>query len=40
LPSIDAAIVLRDSFAKESPTVRALFDALIELLTGGGEQKH
>jgi len=37
--SIEAAIVLRNTFAKESPAVRALFDALVELLTGGG-QKH
>jgi hypothetical protein len=37
--SIDAAIALRDSFAKESPAVRALFDALVDLLTGG-ERKH
>ena len=37
--SIEAAIALRESFAKESPAVRALFDALTELLTGGG-QKH
>ena len=32
--SIEAAIALRATFAKESPAVRALFDALIELLTG------
>ena len=38
--SIEAAIALRESFAKESPAVRALFDALLELLTGGGEWKH
>ena len=37
--SIEAAIALRDSFAKESPAVRALFDALLELLTGEG-QRH
>src|SRR4030095_8187078 len=37
--SIDAAIALRDSFAKDSPAVRALFDALVELLTGNG-QRH
>jgi hypothetical protein len=34
--SIDAAMALRDSVAKESPALRALFDALITLLTGGG----
>ena len=34
--SIGAATSLRDTFAKESPAVRALFD----LLTGGGAQKH
>jgi len=38
--SIDAAIALRDSFAKESPAVRALFDALIALLTGEGRRHH
>jgi hypothetical protein len=38
--SIEVVIALRDSFAKESPAVRALFDALIALLTGGDEQKH
>ncbi len=37
--SIEAASVLRDTFAKESPAVRALFDALVDLLTGG-ERKH
>jgi len=37
--SIGVVIALRDSFAKESPAVRALFDALVELLTGG-ERKH
>jgi hypothetical protein len=37
--SIDAAIALRDTFAKESPAMRALFDALVDLLTGGG-RKH
>jgi len=34
--SIDAAIALRDTFTKESPAVRALFDALIALLTAEG----
>jgi hypothetical protein len=33
--SIDAAIALRTTFAKESPAVGALFDALVELLSGG-----
>ena len=37
--SIDVVIALRDSFAKESPAVRALFDALVDLLTGSG-QRH
>ena len=37
--SIDAVIALRESFAKESPAVGALFDALVDLLTGNG-QKH
>jgi len=37
--SIGAAIALRTTFAKDSPAVRALFDALVDLLTGGG-QKH
>jgi hypothetical protein len=36
--SIDAAIALRTTFAKESPAVRALFDALVELLTGEGRR--
>ena len=34
--SINAAIVLRDQFAQDSPAVLAFFDALVELLTGGG----
>ena len=37
--SIDAAMVLRDQFAQDSPAVRAFFDAPVELLTGHG-QKH
>jgi hypothetical protein len=37
--SIDVVTALRDSFAKESPAVRALFDALVDSLTGSG-QKH
>ncbi len=32
--NIGVVIALRDSFAKESPAVRALFDALVDLLTG------
>jgi len=37
--SIDAANALRDTFAKESPAVRALFAALIALLTGEGRRQ-
>jgi len=37
---IDAAVTLRDAFTKDSPAVRALFDALLELLTGGDGPKH
>jgi hypothetical protein len=37
--SIEAAIALRDSFARESSAVRALFDALIALLTGEGRRQ-
>ena len=33
--SIDAALVIRDEFAHESPGMGALFDAQVELLTGG-----
>jgi hypothetical protein len=36
---IDTAITLRDSFAKESPAARALFDAQIALLTGEGRRQ-
>ena len=36
--SIEAALALRDTFTKESPAVRALFDALVELLTGTGRR--
>ena len=32
--SINAAIVLRDQFAQDSPAVRGFFKALVELLTG------
>ena len=38
--SIDEAMALRENFAKESPAVRALFDALLELLTGGDQRKQ
>ena len=34
LSHIEVAPALRATFAKESAAVRALFDALIELLTG------
>ena len=34
--SIDAAMAIRDEFAYESPAMRALFDALVELLNGEG----
>ena len=37
--SINAAIVLSDEFAHDSPAVRALFDALVELLTGAGRKQ-
>jgi hypothetical protein len=37
--SIDFAIVLRDQFAKDSPAVRAFFDALVEILTGNGRKQ-
>jgi len=33
-------IAIRDTFSKESPAVRALFDALVDLLTGDSERKH
>jgi len=32
-------IAIRDTFAQDSPAVRALFDALVQLLAGG-RQKH
>mgnify|MGYP003577552487 CR=1 FL=1 len=35
--TVNAATALRNSFAKESPAVRALFDALVDLLTGSGQ---
>jgi hypothetical protein len=31
--------VLRDQFAQDSPSVLAIFDALVELLTGGGRKQ-
>ena len=37
--SIAAAMAMRGSFAQDSSTVLALFDALVELLTGGA-RKH
>lgn len=37
--SIAAAMALRATFDKDSHAVLALFDALVELLTGGG-RKH
>ena len=37
--SIAAAMVLRDQFAQDSPAVLAFFDALVELLTGGGRKQ-
>jgi hypothetical protein len=37
--SINAALVLRDQFARDSPAVREFFDALVELLTGGGRKQ-
>lgn len=37
--SIDARIAMRATFAKDSRAVRELFDALVDLLTGGG-RKH
>ena len=36
--SVEAAIALRVRFA-DQPAVRALFDALVEVLTGGDERK-
>jgi hypothetical protein len=36
--SISAAMVLRDQFAQDSPPVRAYFDALVKVLTGGGHR--
>ena len=36
--SINAAMVLRDQFAKDSPAVLAFFNALVEVLTGEGRK--
>jgi hypothetical protein len=36
--SVEAAIALRVRFAG-APALRAMFDAIVELLTGGGEPK-
>ena len=38
--SIEAAIAMRATFARNSNAVRALFDALLDLLTGGEGPKH
>lgn len=37
--SVDAAMALRKVFAKNSPTVRALFDELVMVLTGAGRRQ-
>jgi len=37
--SIAAAMVLRDQFAQDSPAVLALFDEIVELLTGSGRKQ-
>jgi len=34
--SIEAAMALREQFAQDSAAMRAFFDAMLELLTGGG----
>ena len=38
--SIDAAMVMRDQFARDSAAVRVFFDALVEMLTAGGTTAH
>jgi hypothetical protein len=38
--SISAAMVLRNQFGRDSPAVLAFFDALVELLTGGGRKQQ
>ena len=37
--SINAAIAMRGAFAEDSAAVLAFFDALVELLTGGGRKQ-
>jgi len=37
--SINAAIVIRATFAQGTPAVHAFFDAMVELLTGGGRKQ-
>jgi hypothetical protein len=37
--SINAAMVLREQFAQDSPAVLAFFDALVGLLTGSGRKQ-
>ena len=37
--SVAAAMAMRATFAQDSPTVHALFDALVELLTGS-DHRH
>ena len=37
--SIAATMVLREQFAQDSPAVLAFFDALVEILTGGGRKQ-
>jgi hypothetical protein len=37
--SIDAAIAMRATFARDSLAVRASFDALVDLLTGSGQKQ-
>jgi hypothetical protein len=37
--SFGASIAIRDTFGQDLPAVRAMFDALVDLLTGSG-QKH
>jgi hypothetical protein len=36
--SIDAAMAMRDQFAADSPAALALFNALVDLLTGDGRR--
>jgi len=38
--SIWAAIAIRATFVEDSGAVRALFDALVDLLTGAGRSQH